>query len=149
MKKIITCVLALAIMLTIAGCSAASTPTTATIATTATPTTPSPLKIEQLGNTTWVLKSYGNQQGSGSTTMATMTPILKPWKDITLTFNGNLEGFYGSDGLNSYGGPCHITNDYKIAVSAITMTQLGQIGGPAGIDAQIDTYYDLLQKATT
>jgi heat shock protein HslJ len=142
MKKIIIAVLALALLLTLAGCAD-------TTSTNATPTTLAPLKTADLANITWVLKSYDRIPALGSLTPTTetMTPVLTPWKDITLTFNSNLDNFDGNDGVNSYGGPCHIMTGYNISVSAITMTQMGHIGGPAGIDQQIQTYYKLLQNA--
>ena len=78
-----------------------------------------------------------------------MTPILSNWKDITLSFNGTLDRYNGSDGVNDYGGACNVENDNSIVMAITTLTQVGYFDNPRGIIKQIQTYYDLLLKAKT
>jgi heat shock protein HslJ len=136
-KKIFASILATVAILTLAGCAAPST-----ITVPASPSTPIALDPTKLVHVTWVLKSYGDVKN--------MTLVIPTGKDINLTFKGTLDGFTGSDGVNDYGGPCHIGNDGNIATSSITSTQIGLSGGNAReILKQAQTYYDLLQQAKT
>jgi heat shock protein HslJ len=91
-----------------------------------------------LANTTWVLKSYGDA--------ANMTPVLTYPRNVTLTFNGTVDGWYGDDGVNDYGGSCHIENN-SVAASAISQT-LVMAQDPA-LQKQADTYENLLANAKT
>jgi hypothetical protein len=107
-KKIFASILATVAILTLAGCAAPST-----ITVPASPSTPIALEPNEVGkHVTWILKSYGDVKN--------MTLVIPTGKDINLTFKGTLDGFTGSDGVNDYGGPCHIGNDGNIATSSIT-----------------------------
>ena len=137
MQRLFAIIFTALAIFTLAGCAA---PVPITVP--ASPATPAAIDPAKLANTIWVLKSYGD--------VAKMTPILAHWKDMTLTFNGTLDRYTGSDGVNDYGGPCHIGSDGSIATSTITLTALGLSGGNArAIEQQIQTYYKLLQKAQT
>jgi hypothetical protein len=136
-KKIFVFVFIALAILTLAGCAA---PPAITVP--ASLSTPAAIDPAKLANTTWILKSYGDVND--------MTLVIPTNKGIDLTFKGTLDGFTGSDGVNDYGGPCHIGNDGSLATSTITSTQIGLSGGNAReILKQAQTYYDLLQKAKT
>ena len=130
MKKVFTFLFISLMLLTLLGC-VKTTPIT-------TPST-SPLEPQNLADITWILTSYGD--------VTNMTQILPNWKDITLTFNGTLDGYTGYDGVNYYSGACRIQNDYSITMSVITSTKIGYSDNPLGIVKQIQTYYDLLLQA--
>jgi heat shock protein HslJ len=137
LQKIFVFVFAALAILTLAGCAA---PPAVTVP--ASPSTPAATDPAKLANTTWILKSYGDVNH--------MTLVIATGKGINLSFKGTLDGFTGNDGVNDYGGPCHIGNDGSIATSSITSTQIGLSGGNAReILKQAQTYYDLLQKAKT
>ena len=137
MQRLFAIIFTALAIFTLAGCAA---PVPITVP--ASPATPAAIDPAKLANNIWVLKSYGD--------VAKMTSMLAHWKDMTLTFNGTLDRYTGSDGVNDYGGPCHIGNDGNIATSSITSTQIGLSGGNAReILKQAQTYYDLLQQAKT
>ena len=130
MKKIFVYLFVATMLLSLVGCDK-TTPIT-------TPST-SPLEPQNLADITWILTSYGD--------VTNMTQILPNWKDITLTFNGTLDGYTGYDGANYYNGACLIQNDYSITMSVITSNKIGYSDNPLGIIKQIQTYYDLLLEA--
>jgi heat shock protein HslJ len=137
LKKIFVFVFAALAILTLVGCAAPPA-----ITFPASPSTPAAIEPAKLANTTWILKSYGDVNH--------MTLVIPTGKGINLSFKGTLDGFTGSDGVNDYGGSCHIGNDGGIATSSIMSTQIGLSGGNAReILKQAQTYYDLLQKAKT
>ena len=134
MKKVFTFLFISLMLLTLLGCTKTTpitAPSTSTIIT--------PLEPRSLTDVTWILKSYGD--------VTNMTQVLPNWKDITLTFNGTLDGYTGYDGANYYNGACLIQNDYSITMSVITSTKIGYSDNPLGIIKQIQTYYDLLLEA--
>ena len=113
MKKVLA-FLCVSVMLLISGGCTETTPITVP----ATPTITAPLQSVDLANHPWILTAYGDPTN--------MTPVLSNWKDITLLFNGTLDRYNGSDGVNDYGGACHVESDNSI-VMAITGPQPEQL----------------------
>jgi hypothetical protein len=136
MKKVLA-FLFVSVILLISGACTKTIPITVP----ATPTITTPLQPGDLANHPWILTAYGDPTN--------MTNVLSNWKDITLSFNGTLDRYNGSDGVNDYGGACHIENDNSIVMAVTTLTQVGYFDNPRGIIKQIQTYYDLLLKAKT
>jgi heat shock protein HslJ len=148
MKKVLAFLMVSILILGLVGCGKTApitTPTTQT--TTATPTqitvpattvTTANFNPMVLANTTWILKSYGD--------VANLTPVLTYPQNVTLTFNGTVDRWYGDDGVNDYGGACHIENN-NIAASEMTQT-LVMAMDPA-LQKQADTYENLLVNAKT
>ena len=145
MKKVFAFIIVSILILGLVGCGKTATLTTQTTTATTIPiTVPTPpvttvnFNPAVLANTTWILKSYGDA--------ANMTPVLTYPRNVTLTFNGTVDGWYGDDGVNDYGGACHIENN-SVAASAISQT-LVMAMDPA-LQKQADTYDNLLVNAKT
>ncbi len=148
MKKVFMLVTISILILGLAGCGkTASTtmPTTETTTATTTPITVPTLPVTTanfnpavLANTTWILKAYGDPSN--------LTPVLTYPRNVTLTFNGTVDGWYGDDGVNDYGGACHIENN---SIAASEMTQTLVLAMDPALQKQSDTYDNLLVNAKT
>ena len=151
MKKVFAFVVVSILILGLIGCgktTSITVPTTqtTTMATTTTvpitvptpPVTTANFTPAVLANTTWVLKSYGD--------VANMTPVLTYPQNVTLTFNSTVDRWYGDDGVNDYGGACHIENT---SIAASTITQTLVLASDPALQKQADTYDNLLVNAKT
>jgi heat shock protein HslJ len=151
MRKVFASVIVSILILGLAGCgktTSITVPTTqtTTMATTTTvpitvptpPVTTANFNPAVLANTTWVLKSYGD--------VANMTPVLTYPQNVTLTFNSTVDRWYGDDGVNDYGGACHIENT---SIAASTITQTLVLASDPALQKQADTYDNLLVNAKT
>jgi heat shock protein HslJ len=151
MKKVFAFVVVSILILGLIGCgktTSITVPTTqtTTMATTTTvpitvptpPVTTANFNPAVLANTTWVLKSYGD--------VANMTPVLTYPQNVTLTFNSTVDRWYGDDGVNDYGGACHIENT---SIAASTITQTLVLASDPALQKQADTYDNLLVNAKT
>jgi heat shock protein HslJ len=148
MKKVFAFAIVSILLLSIVGCGKTAsitipttetgTTTTARITVPTSPATTVNFNPMVLSNTTWILTSYGDA--------ANMTPVLNYPQKVTLTFNSTVDEWYGDDGVNDYGGACHIENN-SIAPSEITQT-LVMAMDPA-LQKQADTYENLLANAQT
>ena len=151
MRKVFASVIVSILILGLAGCgktTSITVPTTqtTTMATTTTvpitvptpPVTTANFNPAVLANTTWVLKSYGD--------VANMTPVLTYPRNVTLTFNSTVDGWYGDDSVNDYGGACHIENN---SIAASEMTQTLVLAMDPALQKQADTYENLLVNAKT
>jgi heat shock protein HslJ len=133
MKKVFAFIIILILVLGLIGCGK-----TASITVPTSPMTTANFNPAVLANTTWVLKSYGD--------VSNMTPVLSYPRNVTLTFSSTVDGWYGDDSVNHYGGACHIEND-SIAASETTQTLL--LASDPVSQKQADTYENLLVKAKT
>jgi heat shock protein HslJ len=151
MRKVFASVIVSILILGLIGCgktTSITVPTTqtTTMATTTTvpitvptpPVTTANFNPAVLANTTWVLKSYGD--------VANMTPVLTYPQNVTLTFNSTVDRWYGDDGVNDYGGACHIENT---SIAASTITQTLVLASDPALQKQADTYDNLLVNAKT
>jgi len=148
MKKVFASVMVSILILGLAGCGKTASITIPTTQTTTSTTVPitvptSPVTTANfnpavLANTTWILKSYGDA--------ANMTPVLNYPRNVTLTFNSTVDGWYGDDSVNDYGGACHIENN---SISASEMTQTLVLAMDPALQKQADTYENLLVNAKT
>jgi len=68
-----------------------ATTTTIPITVPTSPVTTANFNPAVLANTTWILKSYGDA--------ANMTPVLTYPRNVTLTFNNTVDGWYGDDSV--------------------------------------------------
>jgi heat shock protein HslJ len=148
MKKVYTFVIVSILILGLVGCGKTTSITLPTTQTTTATTVPitvptSPVTTANfnpmvLANTTWILKSYGDA--------ANMTPVLTYPRNVTLTFNSTVDGWYGDDSVNDYGGACHIENN---SIAASEMTQTLVLAMDPALQKQADTYENLLVNAKT
>ena len=115
-----------------------ATTTTIPISVPTSPVTTANFNPAVLANTTWILKSYGDA--------ANMTPVLTYPRNVTLTFNNTVDGWYGDDSVNDYGGACHIENN---SIAASEMTQTLVMAQDPALQKQADTYENLLVNAKT
>jgi heat shock protein HslJ len=148
MKKVFAFLMVSILILGLFGCGKTASiivPTTHTTTATTVPITvpTSPMTTANfnpmvLANTTWVLKSYGD--------VANMTPVLTYPRNVTLTFNNTVDGWYGDDSVNDYGGACHIENN---SIAASEMTQTLVLAMDPVLQKQADTYDNLLMSAKT
>ena len=148
MKKVYTFVIVSILILGLVGCGKTTSITLPTTQTTTATTVPitvptSPVTTANfnpmvLANTTWILKSYGDA--------ANMTPVLTYPRNVTLTFNSTVDGWYGDDSVNDYGGACHIENN---SIAASEMTQTLVMAQDPALQKQADTYENLLVNAKT
>jgi heat shock protein HslJ len=148
MKKVCAFVIVSILILGLVGCGKTATVTVPTTQTTTTttvpitvptsPTTTGGFNPAVLANTTWILKSYGDA--------ANMTPVLNYPRNVTLTFNSTVDGWYGDDSVNDYGGACHIENN---SIAASEMTQTLVLAMDPALQKQADTYENLLVNAKT
>jgi heat shock protein HslJ len=151
MKKVFAFVMVSILVLGLTGCgkiTPITVPTSETTMTATTTTIPitvptSPVTTANfnpavLANTPWILKSYGDA--------ANMTPVLTYPRNVTLTFNNTVDGWYGDDSVNDYGGACHIE---KNSIAASEMTQTLVMAQDPALQKQADTYDNLLMNAKT
>jgi len=148
MKKVFASVMVSILILGLAGCGKTASITIPTTQTTTSTTVPitvptSPVTTANfnpmvLANTTWILKSYGDA--------ANMTPVLNYPRNVALTFNGTVDGWYGDDSVNDYGGACHIENN---SIAASEMTQTLVLAMDPALQKQANTYENLLVNAKT
>jgi len=145
MKKVCAFVIVSILILGLVGCGKTATVTVPTTTATTVPITvpTSPVTTANfnpmvLANTTWILKSYGDA--------ANMTPVLTYPRNVTLTFNSTVDGWYGDDSVNDYGGACHIENN---SIAASEMTQTLVLAMDPALKKQADTYENLLVNAKT
>jgi heat shock protein HslJ len=115
-----------------------ATTTTIPITVPTSPVTTANFNPAVLANTPWILKSYGDA--------ANMTPVLTYPRNVTLTFNNTVDGWYGDDSVNDYGGACHIE---KNSIAASEMTQTLVMAQDPALQKQADTYENLLVNAKT
>jgi heat shock protein HslJ len=115
-----------------------ATTTTIPITVPTSPVTTANFNPAVLANTPWILKSYGDA--------ANMTPVLTYPRNVTLTFNNTVDGWYGDDSVNDYGGACHIENN---SIAASEMTQTLVMAQDPALQKQADTYENLLVNAKT
>jgi heat shock protein HslJ len=87
-----------------------------------------------LGDTSWVLVSYGDPSALK----------LAVGPQVTLKFDSDTTHISGSGGINGFGGDCKRT-DNQITFSQVIHTLMASTD-PA-LNAQENAYFDLLQKA--
>ena len=148
MKKVFASVMVSILILGLVGCgktasitvptTQTTTSTTVAITVPTSPVTTANFNPMVLANTTWILKSYGDA--------ANMTPVLTYPRNVTLTFNGTVDGWYGDDSVNDYGGACHIENN---SIAASEMTQTLVLALDPALQKQANTYENLLVNAKT
>ena len=148
MKKVFAFVVVSILILGLVGCgktasitvptTQTTTSTTVAITVPTSPVTTANFNPMVLANTTWILKSYGDA--------ANMTPVLTYPRNVTLTFNSTVDRWYGDDGVNDYGGACHIE---KNSIAASEMTQTLVLAMDPALQKQADTYENLLVNAKT